>query len=526
MQIDSVFYNGVFNTMVSEGDTVEAIAVHNGRIVDMGTNNAMKSINASEYVDCGGHTVIPGLSDTHMHLYADMLNLRTPTLANCRSFEDIKAVLRDALPNVAPGKWLLAENLHVEFLEEGDFPTLEVLDDVSSDIPICLGSFCHHIHILNSAALAEAGIDKDFKEPIAGQVERFEDGRPDGVLRDQVYPEFVDPIIPRMGLQETIDATNQYLEYAASQGMTQLHAYQEDNPFGIRMYQELRNQYGLKCRVSLNWYPEYPNIRGIVTGFGDDELKLGAVKFLSDGSFGGATAYLKEPYANPAGEYGECSFTQDQLDEMVKTAYDAGHELAVHAIGDKANDMVLTAFERAYDPEIGDARRFYFIHATMVSGDWIERASKIPCVISIQPSWFVNYVNFARMRLGDERLSDLFPIRSMMDGGLIVAGGTDAPVTTINPFQGIESSVTRQAIGRDDETLAPSQAISVYEAVEMCTKNAAYWLHEETEKGTLEIGKLADFVVLDRDIFSVEPKTIHEVTPLRTVMGGKTTYLA
>lgn len=524
MKIDQVFYNGVIHTMAQEGETVEALAVSNGVIVDAGSDYDIAGIDAVERIDLQGATVIPGLADTHMHLYADCITRLTPSLHACRNHDDIKQILREDMNRIKPGQWITAENLHIEQLEEGCFPNREVLDEVSSDIPICIGTFCHHIHMLNSAALAAAGIDKDFEPKIADQVERFEDGTPTGVIYDLVYPETVDPIVPRPDLAETVEMLDEYLQYASSLGITQLAINQEDGPFGARKYQELRRVHGMKVRLTLNWYPPKSNENGIVTGFGDDTLRLGATKLLTDGSVGGATALLNVPYCDPEGGQGECNYTQEELDALVKDYYDAGWDISVHGIGDKANDMVLTAFERAYDPAVGDARRFYFVHATLVSDSFIERAAKLPCMISIQPAWMVNYANFGEKRLGTERANRLFPIKDMIDGGLIVSGGTDAPVVPLNPFCGIESSVTRQAVGRDDVTLGPDQAISVYQAVEMCTKNASYWCHDEHRKGTLEKGKLADFAVLDRDVFSVDPKMIHETVVMRTVLGGETVF--
>lgn len=524
MQIDRVFYNGTIRTMAAEDDIVEALAVHNGTIVASGSSESMRAIDAKEYIDLEGRTVVPGFADTHMHLFHSCMGRIIPSLSSCHSIADVLEVLNQNKGEVEPGKWLLAENLHLEFMAEGRFPTVDELDQVSSEVPICIGSFCHHVHILNSAALAAAGIDKDFRPMVEEHVDRFEDGRPSGAVREATYPEVVDPVIPRMTFQETVEAVDDYLHYCASLGLTQLEVNQEDGPYGARLYQEIRRQKGLKCRLTLNWYPEYPNVRGLVTGFGDDELKLGAIKLLTDGGVGSAGALLNEPYANPAGTYGESNYTQEELDDLVKTAYDAGHDISVHAIGDKANDMLLTAFERAYDPEVGDARRFYFVHATLVSDTFIERAAKIPCVISIQPVWLENFVNFGVLRLGEERANRLFPVKDMMEGGLVVAGGTDSPVCDINPFYGVECSVTRQAVGRSDVTLGADQAVSVYQAVEMVTKNAAYWCSEEGRKGTLEVGKLADFIQLDRDIFAIDPHEIHDTQVLRTVLGGQTVY--
>ena len=444
MKIDRVYYNGVIRTMVSEGDTVEALAVHNGTIVAAGTSKEMRAIDACEYVDLQGRSVLPGFADTHMHLFHDCMGRITPNLSGCHSIPEILSLLEQRKESIKPGQWLTAENMHLEFLKEGRFPNCDELDSVSSEIPICIGSFCHHVHVLNSAALALAGIDASFQPMVADHVGRFDDGRPDGVVREVVYPEHVDPVIPRM--------------------------------------------------------------------------------MLTDGGIGSAGALMLEDYENPVGTRGECNYTQEELDELVKTAYDAGHDVSIHAIGDAANAMVLTAFERAYDPAVGDARRFYFVHATLVSDTFIERAAKIPCVIAIQPVWLENFVNFGELRLGKERANRLFQIKDMMDAGLIVAGGTDAPVCTVNPFYGVECAVTRQAVGRDDVTLGADQAISVYQAVEMVTKNAAYWCSEEHRKGTLEVGKLADFIVLDRDIFAIDPKLIHETQVQLTVLNGNVVF--
>lgn len=524
MKIDRVYYNGVIRTMVSEGDTVEALAVHNGTIVAAGTSKEMRAIDACEYVDLQGRSVLPGFADTHMHLFHDCMGRITPNLSGCHSIPEILSLLEQRKESIKPGQWLTAENMHLEFLKEGRFPNCDELDSVSSEIPICIGSFCHHVHVLNSAALALAGIDASFQPMVADHVGRFDDGRPDGVVREVVYPEHVDPVIPRMSLQECVDAVHEHLQYCSSLGLTQLEVNQEDGPFGARLYTEMRRQKGLPCHLTLNWYPEYPNVRGLVTGFGDDDLKLGAIKMLTDGGIGSAGALMLEDYENPVGTRGECNYTQEELDELVKTAYDAGHDVSIHAIGDAANDMVLTAFERAYDPAVGDARRFYFVHATLVSNTFIERAAKIPCVIAIQPVWLENFVNFGELRLGKERANRLFQIKDMMDAGLIVAGGTDAPVCTVNPFYGVECAVIRQAVGRDDVTLGADQAISVYQAVEMVTKNAAYWCSEEHRKGTLEVGKLADFIVLDRDIFAIDPKLIHETQVQLTVLNGDVVF--
>ena len=170
MKIDRVYYNGVIRTMVSEGDTVEALAVHNGTIVAAGTSKEMRAIDACEYVDLQGRSVLPGFADTHMHLFHDCMGRITPNLSGCHSIPEILSLLEQRKGSIKPGQWLTAENMHLEFLKEGRFPNCDELDSVSSEIPICIGSFCHHVHVLNSAALALAGIDASFQPMVADHV--------------------------------------------------------------------------------------------------------------------------------------------------------------------------------------------------------------------------------------------------------------------------------------------------------------------------------------------------------------------
>lgn len=526
MIADKIFYNGKFYTMAQEGETVEAVAVYDGKIVAAGSNEEVRKEGAKEYIDLKGRSVLPGMADTHMHLYSDCLAQEVIKLSDIHSFSELKARLDAHVGDVKNGGWLLCEDLHMDFLEEGCFPTSDVLDKTSADVPICIGSFCHHVHILNSKAMEICGIDANTEEHYPNTLEHYEDGRPSGVIRDQSYSEYVQPLLPTLTLEENMEKVARYLEYCSSVGLTQLHAYQEDNPDGVRMYQEMRAKGDLKCRVAFHFFRDQNTPRNIVTGFGDDMLKLGSAKFLLDGSVGAASCYMNEPFADQPDNCGSASYTQEELNKLVKDAYDSGHEVAVHAIGDKANDMLLTAIENAYRPELGWKRRFYMIHATIISESFIERAKKLPVIISIQPIFIRNYVSMARKRLGDDRLHYCFALKDMMDAGLILTGGSDAPVCEVNPFHGIQCALTRQDLSGNPEIISKEQAISTFDAVSLYTRNAAFFLEEENLKGTIEVGKVADFIVTDRDIFETEPEQIGSIKVLETVLGGNTVYRA
>lgn len=250
------------------------------------------------------------------------------------------------------------------------------------------------------------------------------------------------------------------------------------------------------------------------------------MKYLSDGAVGGRTAYLWEPYSDDPSTCGQPSFTQEELDEIVQQRYQEGHELCIHAIGDRAISMVLDAFAAAYDPAIGDARRLYLAHCTVPPRDFYEKIKGLPVYPQLSPNWWVNFETFSHDRLGpegSERHNRLFPIRDLLDHGVVVQCGSDAPVATVNPWVGIQGAVTRRAVGSDIPQAA-CQAVSVYEALLTYTRNAAYYNHEENEKGTLEVGKWADFAVLDHDPFQVDPEELHTIRSWLTVAGGHETF--
>lgn len=524
MKVDKIYCNGIFYTMEKEGDIAEAIAVSQGKIIAIGSNKELLGMRAKEVIDLKGASVIPGMADAHMHLYLECLSKTVLDLSDCKSIEEVIERCKTKIDKIPEGGWLLAENLHMDSLKEKRFLFKEEVDQISTKIAICLGSFCHHVHMLNTKAMDICGIKEVSQEVVEKTLDTDGAGIPNGVVRDQSYSELVEPFIPTRGMEETIQLMHEYLNECAAMGITQLHVYQEDNPDGIRMYQELRKKYGLPCRLTFNFI-EDEDKKGIVTGFGDEVLKIGAVKFLMDGSVGAATCLMNEEFTDKPGEFGQAAYTQEMLNDAVKRAYDAGNDVAVHAIGDKANDMLLTAIEYAWDPNLEDSRRFYIIHATIISDTFVERAKKLPVIISVQPIFMRNFAGMSKQRIGLEREEKMFALRSMMDGGLLLTGSSDAPVREVNPFHGIYCSVARKNMSETPESFAPSQAITMYEAVSMYTKNAAYHVHEEHLKGTISQGKVADFIVLDRDIFHINVEKVADTKVVRTVMNGEETYI-
>jgi predicted amidohydrolase YtcJ len=242
---------------------------------------------------------------------------------------------------------------------------------------------------------------------------------------------------------------------------------------------------------------------------------------------------MLEPFADDPNETGEMFYTLDETVALFREAYDNGFEASIHAIGDAAMERVISAAERVYprtdepDPvkrlRAAGLRRLRIIHASVIRPDHLERMRRLPVILDVQPNFLNSTGRCVPDRIGPDRMKYYTPIKSFMDAGILVTGGSDAPVDPALPFEGMECAVTRRGIdGYPAEGLAPQEAISAYDAVSMYTRNAAYCSSEEDVKGTISVGKYADFILIDRDIFAIEAETIHEIQVLKTVVGGKT----
>jgi predicted amidohydrolase YtcJ len=323
----------------------------------------------------------------------------------------------------------------------------------------------------------------------------------------------------------------------ARQGYTTLHAissFDAGPPLEyFDQYYEMERDGTLPVRIVINsaYFPETLNAQ---TGYGTDMLKVGARKIFLDGSLGGRTAAMRESYSDMPGEKGDLFYTKDALAALLQSVYDSGLEASVHVIGDAAMELLLDAAEEVYPaseercPEkrlaAAGLRRLRVIHASVADPAQTERLRRLPILLDVQPNFINSDGGFAPDRLGD-RLRYFTPLRSFIDAGILLAGGSDAPVDPPLPFLGMECAVTRKSVdGFPAAGLVPEEAISVYEAVSMYTRNAAYCSGEENLKGTISVGKYADFILTDKDIFEIEPTDIHTIEVLKTVVGGKTRW--
>lgn len=529
---DVVYLNGKIYTMTSEGEMVEAIAVLNGKIVFTGTTEEASALNGKRVVDLEGKTVIPGFTDTHLHLMMDCEERLKVNLLNAASIEEVISLMKekaDAEPQ--ENGWLMGATLHVEKLKEERFPNRYELDRISETRPIVITSYCHHTAMVNSKALELAGIGKGFQPETEGTIDVDENGEPNGIIRETAYGLYLEPLMD-VDLSDNEFRKSILQKQAATYSSMGITTFQTYSALGDEMaeylytYQELEEEGKLPFRIIVNSAADLPKSVGLVSGIGTDKVKYGAKKIFSDGSLNSRSAALIEPYSDAPEEKGILYYTQEELTAQIREAYEYGMEVSIHTIGDQSMEMVLNGIEQTLAEVEGKRNtRFRIIHAMVVNENQIERMKRLPIILDTQPVFLRNWGEALFDRVGEERAQLFIPLRRYLDEGLLVTAGSDAPVEDVAPLIGIQCAVTRQDLnGKPEGGLIPDQRISVYEAVCLFTKNAAYCTNEEKLKGTLETGKLGDFIVLDRDIFHTEPSDIHNIRILKTVLGGEEVF--
>jgi predicted amidohydrolase YtcJ len=528
-KVDTIFINGRIYTMIEEGDFVEAAAVLNGRTVCVGRVSDILKIPAKETVDLGGKTMLPAFTDTHCHLSEAVDGMDKIDLTGAASVGEIADRLKAGLSAAGNGGWIHGYQVAMRGLKEKRLPTRHDLDAVSTEVPIFLESYCLHAFMCNSKLLELAGIGKGFDKPGGEFLNLDENGEPTGVLREHGMLAYILACMPTPSPAEVEakkNALEAYLRKLSGLGYTTVHTYDgfaARSVDDIAVYQRLEREGRLPMRVVFNREAGVDNVLGIVSGFGDEKLKYGSVKFFTDGCGTESMSFLLEDYEGRPGYRGVPIHEPEEYARILSHAYRKGNDIAVHAIGDAAIEMFVNVAEKIFDPS--STARLTLIHGTMARKEQLARLGKFGIVVATQ-SVFSPWARTSSVPLyGYERAYNSYPFRSMTDNGLILTFSDDGPIGEANPIEGINCAVLREAYEADG-SLTPfntDEAISVYEAVCAYTKNAAYAGREENIKGTVEVGKLADFVVLNKDIFTIPKEDIRSVRAEKTYLGGRPT---
>ncbi len=542
---DALYYNGKIVTMWPERPVVESMTVAAGRVLDLGTTQVVgrKTGPRTRQVNLEGRTVVPGLIDSHVHPITAALAESDGEIPVLRSFSDLRQYVTRAIKE---GDGLVfVPKVYSTRLQEKRYPTRWEIDGYSADRPVVLDN--GYAAVLNSAALRRAGVSAATPDPDNGKLIRNSDGEPTGLVigaRQLVAPLMTSR---RFGHEEQVRALEAMQKAYSSVGLTSVIDRSQQPP-GIRAYQELWRRGALRVRsyVTRRIDAERPlaevvaeiEALGSVTGYGDEMLRVGSLKVVLDGGILLGTAFMRTPYGANTQVYGfedsdyrgELRIRPDDLAAIVGAAARLGWQMTAHTTGGASTDILLDAYEAVSRDIPISGRRFTLTHANFLTGDAIRRAARLGVVADMQPAWYHFDGPALADVLGGRRMGQLQPYRSIIDAGVVVAGGSDhmikfdarEAVNPYDPFFGMWVAVTRRAA--DGSVHNPEQRVSREEALRMWTWNAAYLSFEEDVKGSLEPGKYADFAVLDRDILECPADELRDTRVVETVLGGRTVY--
>lgn len=540
---DKIFIHANAYTLEAEGVVKDAIVVKDGRFAYVGsTEEALEKYESDEIIDLEGKTVLPGMGDSHLHFFAYCQTYTTVDLGGAKSKKEAIERLAAKAAETPEGEWIKGSNFDQSKWDDCEdmLPTREDLDMASTKHPIVIKRVCLHTAVANTMALEKANIGKGYEYGPGGTVELDEEGMPNGIFREQasrIYDELIpDPFLIPENKKKYM---KKGFELASQFGVTMMHTYAAEiwkYSEDINDYLELNRKGELPVRMTICLDQLY-NKPFVTKEEREDPFRavqFGTFKIFCDGSLGSRSAKLYEPYDDDPTTDGILVISQEDLNARVLKGYEMGLQPAIHCIGDKGLDCVLTAIEYTLktsrehgmtEREQKDRLPFRIIHAQMANPELIERMTKLPVVLDIQPSFFLTDLHWIKDRVGEKRAAMSYTWKTYQDAGLMLTGGSDCPVELFSPWNGIYSLVARKDLdGYPEGGVQPEEKLSVYDAVCVFSKNVPYANGEQDLLGTIEEGKFADMVVIDRDIFKIPEDEIKDVQALYTYMAGNETY--
>lgn len=528
-----VIINARVRTMDPARPQAEAIAVHGNRITAVGSTEEIRKLATSttRVIDARGQLVLPGFNDSHVHFLSGGFQLSSVDLRDADTPQEFAARIKSFAEKLPAGRWITGGDWDHERFPNAALPTKELIDSFTPNTPVFVSRLDGHMALANSHVLKLAGVTRETPDPPGGLIVRDpKTGEPTGILKDAAMS-YVWKVVPAATFEEKLAAARAATAHAALLGVTSVQDVSAGTDVGV--YQTLLNRGELKTRIyAVSPLPSWERLArtGVRAGFGSDMLRIGGLKGFSDGSLGSTTAYFYEPYndaPNTSGLAGDEMFPEGAMLERVRRADKAGLQIMIHAIGDRANDMVLSIFEQVARENGAGDRRFRIEHAQHLRRADIPRFAKTKVIASMQPYHAIDDGRWAEKRIGRERASTTYAFRSLLDAGAVLALGTDWTVAPLDPMLTIYAAVTRRTLdGKNPNGWIPEQKISVEEAVRAYTVGSAFAESTEGVKGTITPGKLADLVILSSDIFQINPIEIEKVKVMTTILDGRVVYEA
>lgn len=526
-----VLLDGKIWTVNAAQPRAEAIACLGHRIVAVGSNDEVhKWIGPStEVLNAHGKLVLPGFNDAHVHFFSGGENLASVQLRAAKSEDDFRRRIAEFAGKQPAGRWITGGGWDHENWTPARLPTRQLIDAASAGHPVFVNRLDGHMALANSQALKLAGITRETPDPPGGTIVRDAAGEPTGVLKDAAMDR-VDRVIPNPSADQIAEAVRAALRYAAEHGVTSVQDMSAA-PEILRVYQMLLAHGELTVRISghqplAQW--ERLAAVGLHADFGGEKLHIGGLKGFADGSLGSTTALFFEPYLDApdtAGLANSEMIPESKMQNHILGADRAGLQVAIHAIGDKANHMVLGMYEEAERQDGARDRRFRIEHAQHLRMEDIPRFGKLHVIASMQPYHCIDDGRWAEKRIGPERAKGTYAFRSLLDSGAVLAFGSDWDVAPMVPLMGIYAAATRRTLdGKHPDGWVPEQKITVAEAIRAYTMGSAYASFDEKIKGSIEPGKLADIVVVSDDILTIPAVEIERTLVETTVFDGKVIY--
>lgn len=537
--MDLIIYNANIRTMDSSLPNATALAIKDGIILNVGSDQEILKLktNETEVFDLKGKLLLPGFNDSHMHLLNYGVSLQLVDLQSSNSIDDlinkVKNFIKDK--NIPKDEWVRGMRWNHHLFEEKKIPTRNDLDKISEEHPIILSRVCGHVIVANSKAMELAGVNENTPQVKGGHFDLDTDGVPLGVFRENAISLIYDKL-PKPSVKDIKNliklGASQLLKFGITSVQSDdLVVFPEEYELVLQAYEQLINEEDLPIRVyqqsnfkSIDSYKEFLK-QGYHQSFKHDFFRIGPLKLLADGSLGARTAYLFEAYSDDPSTHGIPIFTQEELDEMVLTAEFHNMDVAIHAIGDKTIGMALNSIKAAKKASKRKHSRHSIVHCQITNDELLDQFRSDDVIALVQPLFVSTDLHIVEERVGTERAKKSYNWKGLLDRNVHMAFGSDTPVETPNVLQGIYAAITRKDMdGYPENGWLPDQKISIQDAVYCYTMGSAYASYEEDKKGSITPGKFADMVILEDDIFKINPDLIKNTKVAMTIVNGKILY--
>jgi hypothetical protein len=528
ISIKKAFINGNIYTVDTKQPFAETVVIYENKIIYTGSDTGAKKYidSRTEIIDLHGRLMLPGFIDGHTHFINGGFYLSGLDLRRASSTTEFKILLNDYV-STHEGKWITGGSWNHQEWEVKELPVKEMIDPFTGNTPVFIERLDKHMALANTLALKLAGITKDSPDPPGGVIVKDPiTGEPTGILKDNAMP-LIYTVIPGQSEMELTEAALAALNEAKRFGVTGIHDISCMND--LKIYQNLNAEGKLSCRVYARLpIADYKNLSGsgIEFNFGSSKIKIGSVKAFADGSLGAGTAWFFDQYREEDTPGLPSDIVIDGRLEKWAIGSDKNKlQLSIHAIGDKANSYILDLFEKLTEINPAWDRRFRIEHAQHIREADIHRFANLKVIASVQPYHLIDDGVWAEKKIGSERIKHAYPYKSLMDAGVRLCFGSDWTVAPLNPLLGIYAAVTRNTLdGKNPDGWIPEQRISIEDAIKCYTINNAYGSFQEDILGSIEPGKIADFVILDRDILSISADKIKDANVDMTIFDGEIIY--